>query len=119
MVKQITVLGSTGSIGVSTLDVIARHPERFHVFALAAQRSVELIFKQCLQFQPRYAVLVDESAAEQLSKQLRTAGSATEVLQGTAALAQVAEHGDVDYVITKRMWNSDFEKVGTTKTDET
>lgn len=99
MVKQITVLGSTGSIGVSTLDVIARHPERFHVFALAAQRSVELIFKQCLQFQPRYAVLVDESAAEQLSKQLRTAGSATEVLQGTAALAQVAEHGDVDYVM--------------------
>ena len=99
MTKQITILGSTGSIGLSTLDVIARHPERFQVFALAAQRSVEIIFRQCLQFNPRYVVLVDEMAAQQLAQQLKASASTTEVLQGADALVQVAEHPAVDYVM--------------------
>ncbi|WP_020396766.1 1-deoxy-D-xylulose-5-phosphate reductoisomerase [Thiolinea disciformis] len=99
MTKQLTILGSTGSIGLSTLDVVARHPERFQVFALAAQRSVEIIFRQCQQFNPRYAVLVDDMAAQQLAQQLKASASTTEVLQGSDALVQVAEHPEVDYVM--------------------
>ncbi len=97
--KRITVLGSTGSIGVSTLDVIGRHPDRYQVFALAAQRSNEKLLEQCLAFCPRYAVLVDEEAALALQRELAAHGCATEVLVGARALIDVASHADVDYVM--------------------
>ena len=97
--KAITILGATGSIGLSTLDVIARHPTRFHVFALTANYSVDKLFQQCLQFQPRYAVMADESSASQLAQQLRQRDCVTEVLAGEQALADVAAHPDTDYVM--------------------
>lgn len=97
--KSITILGASGSIGVSTLDVLARHPERFHVFALTAHRNVTRLLEQCLQFRPRYAVMVDALAAEQLAQQLRQAGSETAVLSGEEALVWVASHAAVDYVM--------------------
>jgi 1-deoxy-D-xylulose-5-phosphate reductoisomerase len=97
--KGITVLGSSGSIGVSTLDVLARHPERFHVFALTANHNVERLLGQCLQFHPRYAVMVEPVAAELLAKRLREVGSETEVLAGVQALEMVASHPQTDYVM--------------------
>jgi len=93
------VLGSTGSVGVSTLDVLARHPGRFVVTALAAATNRDKLFEQCLQFRPRVAVLQDETQAQVLVRQLRDAGSATEVLCGAEALAQVAAAGDVEIVM--------------------
>lgn len=97
--KGVTVLGATGSIGVSTLDVLARHPERFHVFALTANHNVERLLEQCLAFNPRYAVMVDERAADSLAAALKTAGNETEVLSGADALDMVASHLDTDYVM--------------------
>jgi 1-deoxy-D-xylulose-5-phosphate reductoisomerase len=97
--QQITVLGSTGSIGTSTLDVIARHPEKFKIVALTANRQVDLLFRQCVQFVPRYAVLLDEAAAAQLRKQLGDAGLKTEVLCGVGALEQVCILPEVDAVM--------------------
>ncbi len=97
--KQVTVLGSTGSIGRNTLAVLALHPDRYRVFALAAQRSVALLREQCLQFRPRYAVLVDAAAAAALREQLRAAGSDTEVLVGSPALDAVAAAPEVDVVM--------------------
>ncbi len=98
-VKKITVLGSTGSIGVSTLDVVARHPDQFQIFALTANGNVEVMVQQVRALSPRYAVMSDEHAAAQLRERLKDIGSSTEVLGGEAALAQVAEHTDVDYVM--------------------
>lgn len=97
--KAITILGATGSIGLSTLDVIAQHPSRFKVFALTANHSVDKLFHQCLQFQPRYAVMADEARANQLAQQLRQRDCVTEVLAGEQALADVAAHSDTDYVM--------------------
>ena len=97
--KAITILGATGSIGLSTLDVIARHPSRFKVFALTANHSVDKLLQQCLQFQPRYAVMADEASANQLAQQLRQRDCVTEVLAGEQALADVAAHSDTDYVM--------------------
>lgn len=97
--KQVTVLGSTGSIGVSTLNVIRRHPQQFSVFALTAFKSVELLFEQCKEFQPRYAVLIDTSAASDLQIRLRKVRCSTEVLVGFDALDSVAAHADVDVVM--------------------
>jgi len=98
-VQTITVLGATGSIGMSTLDVIARHPLRFRVHALTANRQWERLLEQCKQFQPRYAVLLDAAAAEQLQIKLKLSGIDTEVLQGLAALEQVASAPGVDSVM--------------------
>ena len=97
-VRQVSVLGSTGSIGVSTLDVIGRHAEDFQVYALAAHRSVDAMLAQCEQFQPRYAVMADERAAEALRNRL-AAGSVTEVLCGDAGLEQVVTAPEVDCVM--------------------
>lgn len=97
--KALTILGSTGSIGVSTLAVVQRHPNRFRVFALTAQHNVETMLAQCLAYQPRYAVMLNEQAAEQLARRLKAVDSETEVLAGQAALAQVAAHPDTDYVM--------------------
>lgn len=97
--KAITVLGATGSIGVSTLDVVARHPDRFHIFALTANRNTKKLFEQCQQFRPKYAVMADEPAAEKLKKLLRHAGSETEVLAGAKSLESVSADAAVDYVM--------------------
>jgi len=98
-IKNITVLGATGSIGVSTLDVLARHPQRYRVVALTANRQVERLLEQCLAHRPRYAVMVDAEAAEHLAAGLRDAGAETEVLSGAEALEQVASLPEVDYVM--------------------
>ena len=97
--QQVCVLGSTGSIGTSTLDVIARHPERYRVFALSAMSRVDELAAQCLQHQPRFAVLPDAALAAQLRARLREAGSRTEVLDGMAALSEIAAHPEVDAVM--------------------
>ena len=97
--QNLTVLGSTGSIGTSTLDVVARHPDRFQIFALTAHRQVNLLFKQCVQFRPRYAVLLDETYANELRASLRDAGLTTEVLTGVTALEQVCIAPEVDSVM--------------------
>lgn len=97
--QSLTVLGSTGSIGTSTLDVVARHPDKYRIFALTAYRQVELMFKQCMQFQPSFAVLLDEQSVVQLRNMLRDAGSKTEVLSGVDALEQVCVSSEVDAVM--------------------
>ncbi len=88
--QAVTILGSTGSIGTSTLDVLARHADKFDVYALSANSSDEILAQQCRQFQPQFAVLRDESAAERLSQRLATDKIATTVLSGEAGLLQVA-----------------------------
>ena len=96
---NITLLGSTGSIGTSTLDVIRRHPERFRLFALAANSSVDTLYEQLLEFRPAFAVLVDAKAAASLRSRVTAAGLATEVLDGEAALEMLVSHPDVDAVM--------------------
>ncbi len=98
-IQSITVLGATGSIGVSTLDVIARHAERYKVFALTADRRWQVLATQCLIHQPQYAVLKDPASARELELELRRQGCTTEVLQGDEALAQVAADKQVDVVM--------------------
>ncbi len=97
--ERLTVLGSTGSIGKNTLDVAARHPERFEVFALSASTQVELLLAQCAQFRPRFAVMVSSTHASQLRERIAAEGLPTEVLCGPAALSEVSEHHDVDAVM--------------------
>jgi len=97
--QRVAILGSTGSIGTNTLDVLARHPQRFEVYALTAATQVDLLRQQCLQFQPRYAVMASASHAAQLATQLKEARCRTEVLGGDAALAEVAAHENVDAVM--------------------
>ncbi len=97
--QYITVLGSTGSIGTNTLDVIARHPERFQVFALSGATQVELMLRQCAQFKPRFAVMVHAEAAQQLKDKIQAEGLPTVVLSGVAALDEVSAHSDVDAVM--------------------
>jgi 1-deoxy-D-xylulose-5-phosphate reductoisomerase len=97
--RHLTILGSTGSIGVNTLDVVARHPERFRVTALTANTSAKEMLEQCKRFQPRYAVLLDEASADWLQTQIRVAGLVTEVLWGVASLEKVASLPEVDIVM--------------------
>ncbi len=97
--KKITVLGSTGSIGVNTLDVLRRHPESFSVFALTASTNVEVIYAQCMEFRPQFAVMVNPNHAMELQARLKQSGAKTEVLAGPAALDEVAAHADVDMVM--------------------
>ena len=98
-IQSVTILGATGSIGVSTLDVLARHPDRYSVFALTADRKWQLLATQCLQHNPKYAVLNNEASAILLAEELRRQGCKTEVLLGADALAQVAAHNDVQVVM--------------------
>jgi 1-deoxy-D-xylulose-5-phosphate reductoisomerase len=98
-VQTVSVLGSTGSIGKNTLDVIARHPDRYRVFALSAHSRVDELLAQCQVHRPTYAVLPDADAAARLGAGLRRAGSATEVLHGVQALEQIAAHPEVDAVM--------------------
>jgi len=97
--QNITVLGSTGSIGTSTLDVVARHPDEFKVVALTANTQVELMLEQCRQYKPEYAVLVDETAATKLRSLSSDAGLSVEVLGGQEALEHVAILPEVDAVM--------------------
>lgn len=97
--KQLTILGSTGSIGTSTLAVIKANPEHFQVKALVAGRNVAVMLEQCLTFQPAYAAMSDASAAQALRQQLREAGSKTEVLAGEQAACELAALSDVDMVM--------------------
>ena len=97
--QAITVLGATGSIGVSTLDVIARHPDKYFVFALTAHRQIEKLAGQCLQFKPTYAVVADDGAAVALQALLSAQGSTTEVLFGREALCAVSSAEGVDTVM--------------------
>lgn len=98
-IRQITILGSTGSIGESTLDVIARHPDRFQAFALTANHSVEKMLAQCQRFQPRFAVMLDTASAGQLADAIKVAGIRTEVLAGIESLEKVASLPEVDAVM--------------------
>ncbi|HRD49999.1 MAG TPA: 1-deoxy-D-xylulose-5-phosphate reductoisomerase [Candidatus Contendobacter sp.] len=95
----VTLLGSTGSIGVSTLDVLRRHADGFRVTALTAHRDVEGLFQQCLDFDPAYAAMADADAAERLRRRLRTAGRSVEVLAGITGLEQVAALPETGYVM--------------------
>jgi 1-deoxy-D-xylulose-5-phosphate reductoisomerase len=97
--KRIAILGSTGSIGVNTLDVAARHPERFEVVALAARQNVERLLEQCIAHRPRYAVMVDAQGAKRLAEALATKSPGTEVLSGAGALEGVASAPEVDAVM--------------------
>ena len=99
MQRQVVILGSTGSIGCSTLDVIAQHPERFNVFALTAGRQIDKLFSQCLQAKPLYAAVLEASDAQLLQHKLRDAGSATQVLYGAQAFADLAAHQQTDIVM--------------------
>ncbi len=98
-VQNITILGSTGSIGVSTLDVIRRHPERYRAFALCAHSQVDKLFEQCLEFRPRFAVLRDVSLATRLAERCRAAGLPTEVRHGVESLVELSALPEVDSVM--------------------
>ena len=95
----IAVLGSTGSIGDSTLDVVARHPDRFNIVALGARRDHEKLLAQCLKFEPECAALVEPEAARELEQALRQAGSKTRVLAGEAALDEIAAMPSAPFVM--------------------
>ena len=95
----VTVLGSTGSVGLNTLDVISRHRDRFRVTALTAHRDVDGLHRQCLEHEPALAVMVDEKAAQRLREKLRETGLKTEVRAGATALLEAAEHPDSRYVM--------------------
>jgi 1-deoxy-D-xylulose-5-phosphate reductoisomerase len=97
--QNITVLGSTGTIGVNTLDVIARHPDRYRAYALTAHSRIEPLFDQCRAFEPVYAVVLEADAAETLRLRLRDAGLSTEVLFGAEALERVCALPEVDAVM--------------------
>jgi len=97
--QAVTILGASGSIGESTLDVLARHPDRYRVFAVTAHRQWQLLGKICVAHQPRYAVLSDPKAAQALSAWLTEQGCETEVLSGSDALLWVASAPEVDTVM--------------------
>jgi len=95
----VTVLGSTGSVGVSTLDVISRHPERFEVFALSAATRVDELLAQCAQFSPKFAVMASAPHAAALAEKLKQNGLKTAVLMGDDALETIASHEETDSVM--------------------
>jgi 1-deoxy-D-xylulose-5-phosphate reductoisomerase len=99
MKQRLAVLGSTGSIGANTLDVVARHPDRFEVFALSAASQVDLMLRQCVQFRPAFAVMAREDAGRALAARLEGSGLPTRVLWGAGALDTVAAHESVDTVM--------------------
>ena len=100
MTQQVlTILGSTGSIGESTLDVVSRHPEKFRVFALAGHKQVEKLAAQCRTFRPEYAVVADAEHAARLDALLKRDGAATQVLHGAQALVDVASADEVSGVM--------------------
>ncbi len=99
MTQRLTVLGSTGSIGTSTLDVVRRHPGRFEVLALSAATQVDALLAQCAEFQPRYAVMASAAHARALAEKIQANSLPTQVLQAPDALETIASHPDVDAVM--------------------
>jgi 1-deoxy-D-xylulose-5-phosphate reductoisomerase len=99
MPKQVVVLGATGSIGCSTLDVIAQHPTEFAVLALTGGLRIDVLFQQCCAFKPRFAAVLHEKDAKELQRQLNDAGLSTQVLAGEQAFCQLAAHPDADIVM--------------------
>lgn len=98
MKRHITILGSTGSIGTQTLDIIRANPEDFEVYAITAGRNADLLIQQAIEFAPRYAVIADESQYSTVAEAL--SGSSTQVLSGAKAIEEVVTHEVVDLVIT-------------------
>ena len=99
MKQKITVLGSTGSIGKNTLDVVARHPDRYEVFALSVATQVDLMLEQCAQFKPHFAVMASAPHAQLLAEKIKQNGLPTSVLQAPGALEIIASHEEVDAVM--------------------
>ena len=99
MHQLITILGSTGSIGANSLDVVSQHPDYFKIFALTANVQYEALANQCLKHEPRFAVMVEPKAAQKLKSLLQSKGSSTEVLCGAEDLNKVAQEPTVDAVI--------------------
>lgn len=97
--KQITVLGATGSIGLSTLDVISSHPDKYNVFALTANVNVDEMYRQCVSFNPRYAVMSCSKSVLALRERIEKSELETEVLSGEDGLCRVSEHPEVDVVM--------------------
>ena len=97
--QRVAILGSTGSIGVSTLDVLSLHPDRFEVFALTASTQVDKLLQQCVQFRPSFAVMASQAHGQELARQCRELGLSTQVLCGPAAITEVARHELVDVVM--------------------
>ena len=97
--KGITILGSTGSIGVSTLDVISRHNDKYELIALTANKEINRLREQCLQWRPRYAVMADAASAERLEQELSAQAPEVEVLSGIEGLQLVAALEEADYVM--------------------
>jgi 1-deoxy-D-xylulose-5-phosphate reductoisomerase len=97
--QRVCILGSTGSVGANTLDVISRHTGRFEVFALSAHSQVDALFQQCLQWRPQFAALPDATRARDLQSRLAGHGLPTRVLSGMAALEELAAHPEVDTVM--------------------
>lgn len=98
-IQNITILGSTGSIGVSTLDIIRRHPDRYRAFALCAHSQVNKLFEQCLEFRPRFAVLRDAHLAAELAERCRLAKLDVEVRHGVESLIELSSLPEVDSVM--------------------
>ena len=98
-IRHLTILGSTGSIGESTLDVVHRHPDRFNVIALTANNNVEKMLTQCKLFKPHYAVMLDSVSAQKLEKEIKLAKLDTVVLSGVESLEKVASLPEVDVVM--------------------
>lgn len=97
--RNITLLGSTGSIGQNTLDVIARNADRYSVFAVSANSNLDLLWRQCQQFNPLYAVVVQPEAADQFANQLKNKNLRTKVLVGQQGLIEIAQHPQTDCVL--------------------
>ena len=96
---SLTVLGATGSIGTSTLDVVRRHPQRWRIHALTAHRQADVLLAQCAEFRPAYAVMTDPDAAQRLAHALRAESLPTRVLSGVEALCEVSAAPEVDVVM--------------------
>lgn len=98
--QKITILGSTGSIGANTLDIIKNHPEKFQAYALTGNQNVQKMFEQCLVVRPQYAAMANEEAAQKLKKQIKEVGLATEVVAGITEINQLAAAPEVDQVMS-------------------
>src|SRR5690606_25423444 len=99
VVQRIAILGATGSIGRSTLDVVARHPDRFKIHALTAHRNTDALYEACRVHRPAIAVLADETSASALAARLKAAKLGTTVLHGEQGLVEAATHPEVDSVM--------------------
>ena len=110
--QNLTILGSTGSIGVNTLDVVARHPQRFRIVALTAKSRTDVLLQQCKQFTPQFAVLTDAEAAKSFEQSVKEAGLSTRVLCGVEALEKVpaalkeTEFTDAFGVLARSNWSN-------------